>query len=247
MTETLTHPEYAQEEKNREMLRQAELGVVLERAYIEAVKQDDRLKDIEIIPLDKDSHRAAMARPSWHPEAKGKHQIHIRLDDLDETLNRYDELMDKVPGAREIFAEQLWVDPSDVTPQLLYTQSVLHEMGHLTEYMDYEDNHLELEERQRVEYVALPIGNATTSAILNQDTKAGSFVADNWENISAKLKVGSIDELAEKQHTAYRSMTSEAHADNFAADVLNQGVLLKDALITPGSVEYLRDYDLGSF
>ncbi len=232
---------HEQYDANVEMLETAELGVVLERAYREAVKVDPRLGDIEVIPLDQESHKAAFARPSWHPEANGKSSIHIRLDNLDETLDRYQGYMDQIPGVREIFGEQLGVEPQLVTPQLLYVQSVLHEMGHLTEYMDYEDNPGELVKRNKQEKAALPIGNATVSAILDPSTPARKFVDDRWGDISQKLQVGSIDELAEMQHAAYRSTTSEKIADDFAAEVLQSNQMLKDELVM-GNVEDIKNY-----
>lgn len=51
------------------------------------------------------------------------------------------------------------------------------------------------------------------------DSKAYKYVLDNWDSISKELKVHSWEDLYGLQHTAYRDMTSEKIADDFAERV----------------------------
>ena len=239
--ETTPAQEFSQEEHNQELLRNSELGVFMERAYVEAVKQDPRLADIEIQQMDPSDTGIARAVPSWASET-GKYQIMVRLDNLDQSLQRHQETLDKIPGARELLASKMGIEPDDVTPAALHVFSTLHEMGHLTEFMDYEGRPDELRLRNRREKAALPIGNATVSAIMTEGTPARELVESRWSEVQEKYDVNSIDELLELQHAAYRDMTSEKVADNFAADVFGVNPELVGALTSPNVVDEYRDY-----
>jgi len=212
--------EVDQETKNREILRQTEMGAVLEQLYDEALKADPRLADVEFVTLDDDTEPSvAFALPSW--ETKGKHQVHVRVGNLDEVLRKVQANMDQIPGSRELFAGLIGVKPEDMTPQLLQAFALLHELGHVTEYMDYEDDPEKLIERRKREYLALPIGNATVSSIARVGSANHRFVTENWEGISADYGVSSLGELLERQHAEFRGMTNERRADGFAASVLH--------------------------
>lgn len=232
-------------ERNEELLGKTELGVILAPAYREAVNLDPRLGDIDIQTIDNpDEVRHGFARPSWASES-GKHEIHVRLEDLDGTLAHYQKAIDEAPDAIAIIAERMGIDVDRVTPQMMYVQSILHEMGHLTEHMDYEDNPEEFRRRNKAEKAALPIGNTTVSKLIAIDSPIRQQVEQHWDEVSQRTGAGSIDELISMQSIAYRSMTSEAHADNFAADVFLANPQLYDQL-SQQSVEPYRNYPVAA-
>ena len=183
----------AQFDKNYELLRNSEVGVILAEAYEEAARLDPRLAAIEIKDItDPDEKRYGHATPSWASET-GKHQIHVRLSDLDGTLAHYQGAMDQAPVAIELIAKRMGIEPSQVTPQLMFTQSILHEMGHITEYMDYEDHPDELRERNRREKLSLPIGNTTVGKLIQVDSPIRQQVEANWGQVQAQTGAESME------------------------------------------------------
>src|SRR4051812_36966168 len=81
------------QDKNQELLRSSELGVLLDRAYIAALNYDPRLEEVAIVPMtDPEVPSHAFARPRWSKDNQtGHHEIHIRLDDLDGTLDFFEK------------------------------------------------------------------------------------------------------------------------------------------------------------
>ena len=243
--ETSAANQEEQYDANYEKLRNSELGVIMAEAYQAATELDPRLEDIGVVSItDPDEKRIAFARPKWAAES-GKHEIHVRLEDLDEALAIYEEAMNKAPDGKRVIAERLGVDPKDVTPQLLFVHSTLHEMGHLTEYMDFEDNPGDLKTRQRAEKMALPIGGATASQLIDPDSKVRKAVDAQWPQVQSSLQVGSMDELITMQAVAYRGMTSETIAGNFATDVFAMEPVMMDQLMRP-TVEPYRNYPVAA-
>ncbi len=231
--------ELSQGDRNEALLRNSELGVILHDAYLTATNIDPRLDDVVIVPNDSGDNRIAFAR---HKEnaASGRYEVHLRLNDLDKSLALQEDILKNVQGARELFAGILGIEPDQVTPQLLHVFSILHEFGHITEYMDNEGNEVELQRRMRREKAALPIGNTITSKLLDPSTLAHRTVIENWEQISAQHGVRSMGDLIEKQHGAYRGMTSEHTADMFAVDVFATNTQLVDQL--NADIEAYRSY-----
>ncbi|HEX5447654.1 MAG TPA: hypothetical protein VFW90_00405 [Candidatus Saccharimonadales bacterium] len=226
-----------QEVKNLELLRNSELGQVLSRVYIEAMNLDPRLAEVEIIRLDDESPSLAQARPSWATET-GRHQVHLQLNNLEKALAKTKQSLDTVPGAREIFASKLGIEPEMMTPQMLYVFGVAHELGHITEYMDYEADPEALKERRKKERAALPIGNTTVSALMKVDSNARKYVEENWDDISKAFHITSFEELLNLQHSAYRSMSGERHADNFAESVFVGQPAIIDQMAAPSLEPY---------
>lgn len=240
-----TSHELTQDQQNMDLLRSSELGVLLMDAYITATNLEPRLADVVLKPADDEGRgRFGKAIPSWASES-GKHEFQIPLGDLDETLAMYADAMHKVPQGIAIIAERLHIDPSEVTPQLMYVQAKLHEMGHLTEYMDFEANPNDLKHRNKCEKMALPLANVSAGMLVDLESPVRQSVDANWESVSSKLGVGSIDELVSLQAREYRGMTSEAHADSFASDVFDANPQLISQLTNPNLDAY-RNYPLAA-
>lgn len=230
---------------NYEILRNSEVGVILAEAYVCAVNLDPRLEGIGIVPItDEDEKRHGYATPKWASES-GNHEIHVRLDNLDETLDYYAKAMDASPDTMRIIAENMGIDVSMLTPQMMYVQSILHEMGHITEFMDYEDNPEELRNRTRQEKLALPLGNVTVGKLINEDSPVRQNVLENWDEVQTRTGAQSMDELITMTAVAYRGMTSETIADNFASDVFAVNPHMYDQLAQP-TVDPYRNYPVAA-
>jgi hypothetical protein len=238
-TETEPVDAREQDQRNTEILRQAEFGVILERAYIEATALDPRLEAVEIAALPEDVPSVARVLPAWRSES-GKHRVEIALGNVDEKLKETEKLIAAIPGGRKLFAEKMGITEDKLTPELMLVFGFLHELGHVTEFMDHEANPKELEVRMKREKEALPIGRATVSAMMTEGSVAHKFIDENWDEISSRLGVRSVGDLLEKQHVAYRSMSSEAHADDFADLILRMNPTMIDQMIGPYKEEYRR-------
>lgn len=247
--EAAPHPnsaELSQEEQNQEVLRNAELGVILERAYIDAMNTDPRLADIAVVPItDPDEKKPAFAVANWTPgqNQTGKHEVHIRLDNLDETMAIYEDVMRRSPGAVEAIAETLDMPVSEMTAPLLYVQSILHEMGHTLEFMDAEAQGKTPEEHKhevKAEAVKRPLGGLVASHLLDETSRSYQLVTDNWDQIAQQESVASLDELFDKTATAHRHLHFEHEADKFAGRVLQMQPVMVEQLT--GDIEKYRDY-----
>jgi SAM-dependent methyltransferase len=225
--------ETAQQTKNREILRDSEMGETLEKAYLGAVELDGRLADIAVVLIKGGEHRHAFARPMWSKENEtGKHEIHISLEDLNGTLATFEEAM-KIKSNTEKIAKTLGVEPDEVTPELFYVQSMVHEMGHTLEYMDYQEAGKTPEEHKHDQKEArnmLPIEGQPVSNLKKNE----EAVVDQWGAIAphaskrysahkhADLEITTFDELIDATADVYRDTPFEHAADKFAANVLAQ-------------------------
>lgn len=217
MPETLASPNLAQQ--NIELLRQAEYGHIMAEVYETAIGLDPRLAGVEFMPTAEGETSPAAAVPAWASES-GRHEVHINLDDMDSTLGKIMKVVEMVPGAHELFADQAGIEPRELTSEVLLAHVVGHELGHIREFMDYEDNPEALAARRKAEYAALPIKNVGVTKLMQAGSVANNRLREDWPRISSELDVTRLSELYGKQHTAYRDMTSEKVADSFAMEVL---------------------------
>lgn len=246
-----------QSEANEQILRQSELGIILADAYIAATNLDPRLDDIAIVPItDPDEHRPAFARAAWDKKnTTGHEEIHVRLGSLNETLKVFADSMVRTPKSTAVVAESLGIRPEEVTPQLLFVYSTLHEMGHSLEHMDYTDAGKTPEEHrhdQRVERARLPIGNLLASTLFSVENPKRQLVEQHWDvaaeaasrNYSAftgqEESIASIEELIDATSHVHRKTKFEAAADRFAATVLQLEPLMLMQLT--GDITRFRNY-----
>ena len=228
------------DDKNREVLLSSDLSYLLTDAYNRALALEPRLANVEIVPLPEDSVSVAVAVPAWK-SASGRHEVHLRLGDSDAILRKYSEVIESVPGARRLFADSLGLEEKDLTPQLLYVQSALHELGHTVEYMQYEQQPEELRARVKKEKSMMPLGSVAVSRLLDPSSPARQTVDAHFDELAHTHEIDSLDELIEKQHAAYRQTTSEHFADSFAADVIALSPSLRDNLIS-SDIQPFKNY-----
>jgi hypothetical protein len=214
--ETLTSPNLAQQ--NIELLKQAEYGEIMAEVYQTAIELDPGLVDVKFVPLTEDHGSPAEAMPAWASES-GRHEVGINLDDMDSTLGKITKVIEMVPGAHDLFAGQVGVEPRNLTPEVLLAHVVGHELGHIREFMDYEDNPEALAARRKAEKGALPVKNKAVTELMRAGSAANNRLREDWPAISSGFGVTTLAELYGIQHTAYRNMTSERVADSFAVEI----------------------------
>jgi len=244
-------------EANEAILRQSELGIILVDAYIAATNEDPRLENIAIVSItDKDDPRPAFFRGSQDDRNQsGRGEVHIRLDNLDETLETFRKSMEHTPKNTAIVAETLGIKPEEVTPQLIFVYSTIHEMGHALEDMDYEaagKTHAEHLRDQKVERAKLPIGNLVVSQLLSEDSPNRQYVAQNWDtasriaskNYSAftgeEVEISTMEDLIDATSHVHRKTKFEADADKFAATILFTNPVMLQQLT--GDITRFRNY-----
>lgn len=236
-----TTPESEQQGKNLEILRNSQMGETLEKAYLAAIEVDPRLADIVVVPMEAGDHRDAAARAAWaENNQSGKHEILLNLHDIPASLAKFEERMKDIPINTEKIAQTLGIDTSEVTPELLYVQSMIHEMGHTLEFMDYQEagktpddhKHDRNTERQR-----LPLERSVTELEKHKD-----LVLEHWGELSkrasdkysahkhAEVSIDTFDGLASATADVYRDTKFEHAADKFAAEVLAKQPELVESL-----------------
>lgn len=237
-----THPKtFVQDEANYELLRGNELGVLLTRAYLGAVNHDLRLAEVPIVELPADSHHTAMARPSWHAENRsGHHEVHLRLQGIDEVLDHYEEALAIRPEVAKYTSDLLHINSSDATPQLFYVFSMLHEMGHASDFFRYQDNPDKYRAEKRCAEASLPLGRVSTRIALDPSSDLHGKIAAQ-PDLLRRHKVGEVHELVALNNIAYRKMPHEQRADFFAVEVFQRNPALLDQLIRK-TIEPYRNY-----
>lgn len=227
-TQTTQHDQNAQ---NQELLRRSELGVLLSRAYLSAINLSPRLADIQLMELPADSKHIATASPRWRAHnTTGNHVVSIHTENIDELLEHYEQELAIRPEVVEHVSSMLHIEPEQMTPQLFYVFSILHEMGHTDDYFEHEDNPDEFEHNVKVSRESLPLGWVTTNDLLDPGSDVHKRVMADTE-LFDRHGVTTIHELAALNLTAYRNMRHERYADEFAAEVLLYEPELMDQLM----------------
>jgi hypothetical protein len=213
-------------EANREVLDNGPMGDTAVAAYEGAVALDPRLGMVEVeesslrragafaraIPTWDDSrrwnpnHRVELY---WHDTAIGVHAAVIAL--------RHN--IEAVPGASAYFTERMALDEeAAMSIEGLYAFGLLREFGRAGDFMNYQGRQREYIETEIADRQGLPVPNMSVSRMMGSVTQQG--LQKRWEELSERLDVATMDELIEKQFLAFRAMTFEAYADNFAESVI---------------------------
>lgn len=237
MTETLAPPITDLAQRNLELLEQTgEYGQAMKEVYQTAMDLDPRLQDVEFVAAAKETPSPAMARPAWHSET-GKHQVLINTHNIDGVMSKIISFVDSVPGARELFAAQIDIQPEELTPAMLLMHVVGHELGHIRDYMDYEDDPEAFDAQRETEWSALPVKNFPASKLAQQGYYGSQQTKDLWRRTAYQKGFGSFEELLQAQHTAYRNMRTERIADDFAVEILDRRRDLVDQFASTPSLE----------
>ncbi len=230
-----------QADNNEAILGQAEMGVVLQEVYQTAVNLDPRLEDVKIVAVEPGTGPIAFARPA-HRSESGQHEVHFQLDDIDNVLTEYQNLLESVPGLKEIMADKMMTTPENMTAESLFAFSLAHEFGHVVLNMDHEDDPEALTRQIKQDKEAMPLGNVATSRLLDTASPEHADLVNNLDTHQTRLGVSSFQEVIALQHFAYRNTTAEHAADSFAADLFATNPTLADRMIAPGAIDRYRDF-----
>ena len=138
----------------------------------------------------------------------------------------------KIKSNVEKIAKTLGIDAAEVTPELLYIQSTIHEMGHTIEFMDYQARGKTPEDHRHdraVERKRLPLERTVGTLMRPQNIQT---IRANWESASRvaskkysahkgrDIGIRDFDQLVDATADVYRDTKFEHAADVFAANVL---------------------------
>lgn len=235
-----------QNTQNQEFLRRSEIGVLLTTAYLSAINHSPRLAETQFVELPADSKHTAGALPKWSEKnPTGNHVVLIRTQNIDGILKHYEEQLSLRPAVVEHAAALLHIEPDQVTPQLYYVFSMLHEMGHTDDYFDHEDIPEEFTRKIKTSEAGLPLGRVSTTELLDPASELHQKVSADRE-LFDRHGVATIDEFAALNLTAYRNMRHEKYADDFAADVLLNEPELMDQLMRDTIAPYRNHPGFGA-
>ena len=122
------------------------------------------------------------------------------------------------------------MDETNITPELRAVTVFLHELGHVSEFMDYEDNPEEYKKRQAEDSAALPFPRVHPAKLAHGEPSsvaAAQSVIDQ-DPAGFESRYGHIDpsEYGALQYAGYASMRNEEFADNFASKILLSNPML---------------------
>jgi hypothetical protein len=111
-------------------------------------------------------------------------------------------------------------DEEDVNIVGLYVFGLLREFGRASDFMNYEHRQREYVELDRKERRALPVANMS---LTHMTTPLGrQSLLRHWDELAEQYEVDFVDELITKRFQAFRAMTFEKYADDFATGVLRK-------------------------
>jgi len=198
--ETLSGEALLRIERNRALLATSEAGRSLLPVYEAALRADPRVAEIRILATSQHLGRA-----------RHDNTVELRLGDTHAVDGAFGSFLDRVPALRENLATQLSLNPHELTPYIARMQNMLHEFGHV---LDYLDRGAALVSQQRAEEMeALPLGNVPASELLREDSS-------RRQELDQRYSPDEVAGLIAEQARAYRRTTAEAAADQFAAAVL---------------------------
>lgn len=209
-TEALSGEALLRIERNRALLESFEAGRDMVPAYEAALQADSRVSEVRIT-----------ATTEHYGKALRDNTVELRLGDLHEVEDAYATLLGQAPAVRVEIAEQLGIPEGEVTPRTARLQSMLHEFGHVLDYME---RGASLVSRQRAEEMeTLPLGSIPASELLREDNP-------KRQELDRRYTPDEVATLISQQAHAYRRITAESVADRFAAEVLRTNPdLLKTA------------------
>jgi hypothetical protein len=222
-----------QYERNEGFLSNFELGGVLLDGYDAAREADPRLDEVEISPItDPEQISLGLAVAKWAVSVEsGMHKIRLRLDNPMTAFDLCRQHVQRDPTTYHVIGERLGVAFNRLTPQLLSVFVELHELGHISQYFDHEENPEALASAIREERSMLPYVYAPPSYIADKKSPVRRNIEAHWGSIRSRLGVSTVEQLVEIQAIAYRNMPTEANADHFAIEVLSDNPTFMDMLL----------------
>lgn len=234
-------------QSNRELLidEGGVLGPVLASAYDLAIREDPDVGQAKIIELPLHAVSTGISRYADMTES-GRPEVAIMLGDMQYALDRKQRERQAIPIFDLLLARRLHLDPADITPQLVYVDAFLHELGHVRKNAKVDDlAALRVHNKQQAE--SMPLGNRWVSRLLHPGTEEQKYLAANTDELLERFGCSTVDDLINLQYAAYRNLDNEKDADTFAATILTQNPELLASLLSRGLVQQALDADTVSF
>jgi hypothetical protein len=195
----------------------------LAKCYELAVATDPRLKDVIIVPEKLDNNgkslRPAFARKPWLTES-GKAEVHILFGDR-EKINQ--EIWEKVkidPDFREVCRKLLYAPKgSTINKRIVSGIVFLHELGHVSDYFDNENDRENYEARIQAEKDSLPLGYLSDKKLQEKYDSGDAEFRQQVESL-----FGSKENAIAQYRTLRHQLDFEKKADAFVQKVIQNNV-----------------------
>jgi hypothetical protein len=206
-------------QNNIDLLRShGEIGKVYADAYVHAVELEPELETVvfDIDTSDIDIKNGASPGSAIHPERTVDGKPHVRLN-VARGLELYKDAFIYVRPSVEEIAKSLGKTIDEMTPEILASQVVSHELGHIVDYIKNAPTLKIAKERRREDMDSLPAPGFKGS-LLRSET--GQEYYAKRADYYAQKGIMSHAELVEAQQRAYRQVRTERFADEFANKVV---------------------------
>jgi len=236
-------------EKNINLLNTSELRGALGTAYFALLEMYPQLEDIEIVPVPEDSAQIASATPSWSSRSNGKHQVNLRIGDLPTSLRKYEEADQFTPSSKREIAKLYGIDESEVTPQLQYVTSFIHEFGHVLDYINAGSHEayaaMRDQDRAATHTLVRRLLEAvpySASKLAKEGSPERAWLIANLKSVEAAAAATTVERVIDKRGRAHRLDVTENRCDKLAVGVIKGDQALFDALrdTSPGALDRLR-------
>ena len=218
-------------EQNIEILNaQGENGKNLAVWYSRAVELYPELKEVLIAQRPEGDVGAFSSSKFSENNQTGRHKV--VLDLTPDSEHRYMEDFDHRQESLRLIAERLRIPKESLNRNLFQVWILLHELGHVLDYIHTDSSPKKREESRAHEMKTLPIANGRIERLRIPEVKA--YLLENFpnlfEDLTKKYKskitdfpggiIDDYEDVIRLQEREYKSLATEVYADDFATSIL---------------------------
>ena len=219
--ENNTNKSNSEYQRNIEVLKRESAS--LSKIYEIAVEYDPRLSDTKIIAST--LNKPFFARKPWKTES-GKGEIHVLFGDNNEIGQIAVNSITEDPDFEQQFRSWTYSNPDqEISPQLARAYIFLHELGHVADYYNHNNDQKAYDTKMQILKNNLPLGYLSASDIAQRydsgDVEFQQKVISNYGNLKNALT---------KYRNVKHNLSFEKKADEFAHKVLQRNATTLIAL-----------------
>lgn len=201
--------------------------------YIQVLQDFPELEQIEIIAGNREKDETLEKTDGYFKKPADLQSSAQVIMDMEKNDEKYQELIRSRKSSVETNAKMLGISPEDIVnnPRILKLFIFLHELGHAHEYINQFQKKMmtdksfnpitQWDERSEKELMTLPVPGSTPPFILEmQKNNELPGYYEKYREYYQNLGINSPEELIIAQDKAYRKLSRENYADNFARDFL---------------------------
>lgn len=211
--------------ENLAKLSMSEVGQHLTPAYLTVIDAEPRFEATLLIPYEGDDipelvDAGAAARPP-HRSESARPEVAIETGGW----RAWDRLLRQRRAGIPEIARALGMEPEDIGPREYVRFALLHEFGHVRNYIDKDFDPEMIDDEREAGLNTLPAPGVMPSQLSKwgreHPIKAWLYARGNRHRLG-DMGVHSFKDLLAAQEVAYRHIPDEAYADRYAADIFRQ-------------------------